>query len=53
VLLGAAVKAQDAYFAKGLLDNVQRVLEGKAVGRDSARLPGMNALRRKLDLAEH
>jgi hypothetical protein len=53
VLLGALVKAQDAYFARGFLDNVQRVLEGKRVGRDSARLPGMNVLREKLGIAEH
>jgi hypothetical protein len=52
VLLGAVVKAQDRYFASGFLDNVQRVLEGKRVGRDSARFPGMNALRVKLDLPE-
>ena len=53
VLLGAALKAQDSYFARGFLDNAQRVLEGKGVGRDSARLPGMTALREKLELAEH
>lgn len=52
VLLGAVVKAQDACFAKRFLENVQRVLEGKGVGRDPARIPGMNALRDKLDIAE-
>lgn len=52
VLLGAAVKAQDAWFAKGFMDNVQRVLEGKGVGRDSARLPWVTALRKSLDIAE-
>ena len=52
VLLGAAVKAQDAFFAKGFLENVQRVLEGKGVGRDPARIPGMNALCEMLDIPE-
>lgn len=52
VLLGAAVKASDAYFAKGFLENVQRVLEGKGVGRDPARIPWMNALCDMLDIAE-
>jgi hypothetical protein len=52
VLLGALLNVHDAYFAKGFLDNVQRVLEGKRVGRDSARFPGMNALRGMLEIAE-
>jgi hypothetical protein len=52
VLLGAAVKAQDSYFARGFLDNVQRVLAGRGVGRDSARIPGMNALRERLELVD-
>ena len=52
VLLGALVNVHDAYFAKGFLDNVQRVLEGRRVGRDSARFPGMNALRGILEIAE-
>ena len=46
------MKAQDAYFTKGFLENVRRVLEGKGVGRDSARFPGMNVLRKKLDITE-
>ena len=52
VLLGAAVKIHDAWFARGFLNNVRRVLDGRTVGRDPARLPGMNALREMLDIAE-
>lgn len=50
VLLGAVVKAHDSCFAVGFLSNVQRVLEGREVGWNSARFPGMTALRDRLEL---
>lgn len=52
IVLGAAVKAAEAYFAYGFLDNVARTLQGRAVGRDSARIPLLTALRRGLDIEE-
>jgi hypothetical protein len=38
----AALRAQQRRFAVGFLDNVQRVLEGRGIGEDSALLPGVN-----------
>jgi hypothetical protein len=38
--LGTAVRVFDRHFATGFLDNVQRVLEGRPIGEDSAQLPG-------------
>lgn len=50
VLLGALVKAHDACFARGFLRNVQRVLEGRDVGRDAATIRWTRALRDRLDV---
>jgi hypothetical protein len=48
---GVGLRAMDRRFASGFLDNVERVLEGRGIGEDSARFPGMEkwlARRRKL-----
>ena len=50
LLLGGAVRAAERYFASGFLDNVARVVAGRAVGRDSARLPLVAALRERLEI---
>ncbi len=42
-----AVRAWERRFAKGLLDNVEGVLEGRGVGRDSAVLPGVQEWRNR------
>lgn len=44
---GAGAIAFDRRFAKGFLDNVQGVLEGRGVGEDSALPPGLQGWRKK------
>lgn len=44
---GAGAIAFDRRFAKGFLDNVQGVLEGRGVGEDSSLPPGLEGWRRK------
>jgi hypothetical protein len=43
----AGLRGQQRRFAVGFLENVQRVLEGRGIGEDSALLPGVNAWRNR------
>ena len=42
-----AVREWEASYAKGLLDNVQSLLEGRGLGKDSALLPGVDEWRNR------
>jgi len=42
-----AVRALERRFAKGFLENVQRVLEGRPIEKDSARLPGVDEWKKR------
>jgi hypothetical protein len=44
---GVGLRAIDRRFAVGFLDNVQRVLEGKGIGEDSALPPGLERWRNR------
>lgn len=45
VLSMGGVRVLERRFARGFLDNVQRVLEGREIGPDSALLPGLEKMR--------
>ena len=42
---GVALRALERRFAVGFLDNVQRVLDGRGIGPDSALPPGLEKWR--------
>src|SRR5690606_13845149 len=52
LLLGAALRAQDALLARTLLSNLERLLAGRPLARDPSRIPALTALWRRLDIPD-